>query len=207
LITVYKSGFYTRDPIITTTLERYLLYLKNESYDSSYAPVLLQHARTRMPSDTDIIIRDVRVAKKFFEFDISVSQDRTMEEVIRILSTLADFNGCEKVVEENQSKVEAIDKARELFNSERYWKSHEVLEQVWKKSEGSEKQTLNAIILVAAAFVHYQKAEYDTCVGILKRAYSKIQSISGSYHGINIDSLKDDILNIIESGKIMTLLL
>ena len=160
-----------------------------------------------MPSDTDIIIRDVRVAKKFFEFDISVSQDRTMEEVIKILATLADFNGCEKVVEENQSKVEAIDKARELFNSERYWKSHEVLEQVWKKSEGSEKQTLNAIILVAAAFVHYQKAEYDTCVGILKRAHSKIQSISGSYHGINIDSLKDDILNIIETGKIMTLLL
>jgi uncharacterized protein len=183
-------------------LERYLLYLKNESYDSSYAPVLLQHARARMPSGNDIIIRDVRVAKKFFEFDVSVPQDKSIDEVIKILSTLADFDGCEKVVEENWSKIEAIDKARELFNSERYWKSHEVLEQVWKKSEGSEKLTLNAIILAAAAFVHYQKAEYDTCVGILKRAYSKIQSITGSYHGINIDSLKDDIRNIIETGKI-----
>jgi hypothetical protein len=188
-------------------LERYLLYLKNESYDPSYAPVLLQHARARMPSETDVILRDVRVAKKFFEFDVSVSQDRAMEEVIKILSALADFDSCEKVVEENRSKIEAIDKARELFNTERYWKSHEVLEQVWKKSEGSEKQTLNAIILVAAAFVHYQKAEFDTCVGILKRAYSKIQFIYGNYHGINIDSLKDDIRNIIETGRIMTLTL
>jgi predicted metal-dependent hydrolase len=188
-------------------LERYLLYLKNESSDPSHAPVLLQDARRRMPTDTDIVIRDVRIARRYFEFDISVSQDRIMEEVIKILSTIAEFDSCEKVTEENWPKEEAINKARELFNMERYWKTHEVLEQVWKKSEGSEKQILNGIILVAAALVHFQKAEYDTCVGILKRAYGKIETFSGNYHGINIDSLKVDISKIIDTGKIKTLTL
>ena len=52
-----------------------------------------------------------------------------------------------------------IDHAIFLFNIERFWKSHEVLEGIWKESLGIEKRILNGIILIDAAFVHYQKNE------------------------------------------------
>ena len=34
-----------------------------------------------------------------------------------------------------------------------------VLEEIWKESTGAEKRILNGIILIDAAFVHYQKNE------------------------------------------------
>ena len=44
-----------------------------------------------------------------------------------------------------------------LFNEERFWESHETLEQLWRVSEGFERDTLQALILTAAAFVHHQR--------------------------------------------------
>jgi predicted metal-dependent hydrolase len=108
------------------------------------------------------------------------------------------------ITEEHLSKKEALDRSRELFNDERYWKCHEVLENIWKQSEGEEKRLLNGIILVAAAFVHFQKGENQTCVSILRRAHGKIESCTGEYYRIKIDLLKDTVRKIIDTGTIIS---
>ena len=46
-------------------------------------------------------------------------------------------------------KHEAIMKARDLFNDEKYWEAHEVLESVWKDAHHEEKDLQNGIILIA----------------------------------------------------------
>jgi hypothetical protein len=187
-------------------LDRYLLYLKNQKYQPDDAPRILLDARTRMLKSEDIVIRDVRVARRFIEFDVSVGKQEMLDRIIlKALSKIAEFDSYEKIKEEDLSKEEAIDKARVLFNRERYWKCHEVLENVWKQSEGEEKGLLNGVILIAAAFVHFQKGENETGIGILRRAHDKIKSAQGEYYRINFDVLDKNLRNIIDTGTITPL--
>jgi len=71
-------------------------------------------------------------------------------------------------------RIEALKEGIALFNEERFWESHEILEQLWRESTGGEREILQGLILTAAAFVHYQKNEPDVCLSVLKRARSKI---------------------------------
>lgn len=188
-------------------LERYLLYLKNQKFRPSDAPNLLLEARTSIPKPDNIIIRDVRVAQRFIEFDVSLSGQELLDRIVlNALSTIAEFESYEIVKEENLSKEEAIDRARNLFNNEKFWKCHEVLEVVWKQAEGDEKKLLNGVILVAAALVHFQKGEIGICMNILKRADAKIKSgKEEEYYRIKLDSLKENLRKIIDTGTIIPL--
>jgi predicted metal-dependent hydrolase len=85
---------------------------------------------------------------------------------------------------------------------QKYWLAHEVLESIWKNAQGYEKEILNGIILVAAAFVHDEKDETDICISILKRASKKLEKGAGDYLGIDIDRLKYNLLKIIQEGPI-----
>ncbi|HZD33650.1 MAG TPA: DUF309 domain-containing protein [Nitrososphaeraceae archaeon] len=185
-------------------LKRYLLYLKNQKFQPSDASAILKAALIRTPRSGKIIIRDVRVADRFIEFDLSTC-DQEIQVVIKALSSIGDLDNFEMLKEDNFSKEEAIDKARDLFNEERFWKCHEILENIWKQSEGEEKRLLNGVILVAAAFVHFQKGENETCIGILRRAFDKIKLSRGEYHGIKLDLLLENLRNIIDTGIIVRL--
>jgi predicted metal-dependent hydrolase len=168
------------------------------------APSVLVEARRSIPNGDNIVIRDVRIARHFVEFDVSVLEQGILDRiVIKALSTIADFDRYEMITEERLSKEDALDRSR-LFNDERYWKCHEVLENIWKQSEGEEKRLLNGIILVAAAFVHFQKGENQTCLSILRRAHGKIELCTGEYYRINIDLLKDTVRKIIDTGTIIS---
>lgn len=188
-------------------LERYLLYLKNQKFRPSDARHLLLEARTSIPKTDNIIIRDVRVAQRFIEFDVSLSGQELLDRIVlNALSTIAEFESYEIVKEENLSKEEAIDRARNLFNNEKFWKCHEVLEFVWKQAKGDEKKLLNGVILVAAALVHFQKGENEICMSILKRADDKIKSgKEEEYYRIKLDSLKENLRKIIDTGTIIPL--
>lgn len=188
-------------------LERYLLYLKNQKFRPSDARHLLLEARTSIPKTDNIIIRDVRVAQRFIEFDVSLSGQELLDRIVlNALSTIAEFESYEIVKEENLSKEEAIDRARNLFNNEKFWKCHEVLEFVWKQAKGDEKKLLNGVILVAAALVHFQKGENKICMSILKRADDKIKSgKEEEYYRIKLNSLKENLRKIIDTGTIIPL--
>ena len=187
-------------------LERYLLYLKNQKFRPSDAPLLLLQARTNIPKPGEIIIRDVRVARRFIEFDVSVAGEEILHRIIpNVFLIIAEFESYEIVKEKNIPKEEAVDDARNLFNKEKFWKCHEILEGVWKQAEGEEKKILNGIILIAAALVHFQKGENEICMGILKRAHEKIKSGRGEYYGIQLNSLEENLRKIIHSKTIVPL--
>jgi hypothetical protein len=206
--TLRSSWIYSGSSISKLILERYLLYLKNQKFQPSDAPAILLEARTSIPKSGNIIIRDARVAQRFLEFDVSVSEQKVLDQIVlNALSTIADFDSYEIIKEEELSKEEAIDRARDLFNNERFWRCHEVLENIWKQSEGEEKRLLNGVILVAAGFVHFQKGENETCVGILRRAHDKIKSGKGEYHRIKFDLLKENLRKIIDTGTIIPMTL
>ena len=76
------------------------------------------------------------------------------------------------------------------------------MESAWKQSKGDEKELIQGLILVAAAFVHYQKDEDDICLSVLSRALEKLCDKSGQYCEINVDDVKQKIIEMLDKKEI-----
>ena len=170
------------------------------SYTPKEATRLLYRARQLIEPKASI--RDVRVSKKYIEFDISISDARDITPIVSMMEVIAPLASYEEITERHMEKNKAITRAVELFNDERYWEAHESLEYVWKNATGTEKEILNGIILVSAAFVHDEKNEQDICISILHRAKSKLERASGKYYGIDIAKILELLSEIINTGQI-----
>ena len=99
------------------------------------------------------------------------------------------------------NKEEALEEGVQLFNEERFWECHEILEQAWHVSKGLERDAIQSIILTAAAFVHHQKGEEEICLSILKRARAKMASVK-TYETIDFEGLEKNIDGILDSERI-----
>ncbi|HKX21292.1 MAG TPA: DUF309 domain-containing protein, partial [Nitrososphaeraceae archaeon] len=178
-----------------------MVYLKNEKYVPKDASSILSLSRSTLQED-NIIIRDVRVASQFLELDISIKALSDKNKISSNLSKIAPVLEIDRIVEKEFDKKEAVALARQLFNNEKYWKTHEVLEAVWKNTVGNERDLLNGIILVAAALVHYQKGELAICISIMKRALVKLEKSYDKYYDIDIESLKRKVAAMVNSNTV-----
>ena len=185
-----------------SNLNRFMLYLHNKQFLPSDANLILKKTR-ELTQSIEIIIRDCRISTKFIELDISIPKTYEVDKVLNLLKTISSIKEVIEVKERHYTKIEAINNAIVLFNDEKYWWSHEALEMIWKESHGEEKQLLNGLILVCAAFVHYQKDEYNVCLSILERSMIKFSTVKKSiYYGINIDEIKKRITEILQNKEI-----
>jgi len=50
--------------------------------------------------------------------------------------------------------------------------------------------------------VHYQKGEHAICISIMKRALDKLHGSSGLYYDVDVDVLKTNVKNIVNSTEI-----
>lgn len=183
---------------------RYLIYLDNKK--KSYIPedykYLIKHIRSLMVDFPMIEVREVRISSYFIEIDLSVynlEQDLFQNAISSRLASVGSvlyFDDL-SVSEHFLTKKNVLDHAVFLFNIERFWKSHEVLEGLWKESSGAEKRILNGIILINAAFVHYQKNELDIFVSILKRSLEKLSESFGKFYSLDLNQVKDEVTKII----------
>ena len=181
-------------------MQRYMVQLQNRSHTAKDAIALLYSARELV--EPEVTIRDARVSKKYIELDVSIPDSWGLSRLAGKLKAIAPLVSYEHIVERHMGKDEAIERAVELFNDEKYWEAHEALESAWKSSSGAEKGILNGIILVAAAFVHDEKDESEICLSILQRAGKKLDGTGGTYHGIDVDRIADLIARIINTGRI-----
>lgn len=181
-------------------MQRYFIHLENKKYTPKDAVVLLERARELAGGAT---VRDSRVSKKYIEFDTSIPDSADVKDLVDRLQEISPVAGVEHIVDKDMSKEDAIRHAIELFNEEKYWGAHEALEAVWKATpRGKERDLINGMILVSAAFVHELKDERDICMSILGRAIKKLETSTGTYHGIDIDRLAALINKILHTGKI-----
>ena len=86
-----------------------------------------------------------------------------------------------------------------MFNQERFWEAHEVLEEIWHPATGVERDIIQGLILTAAALVHYQKNEKAVCVSILGRAMEKLSALD-NFNGLDIKRLKAGIEQILSDN-------
>jgi len=180
-----------------------MLYLYNIQFLPSDANLILKKTR-ELTKSIEIVIRDCRISTTFIELDISIPKKYDVDNVLNLLKTISSIKELIEVKERHFTKNEAINNAIVLFNEEKYWWSHEALEMIWKESKGEEKQLLNGLILICAAFVHNQKDESNICLSILERSMIKFSTVKESiYYGINIDGVKKRITKILQNKEIV----
>jgi hypothetical protein len=145
-----------------------------------------------------------RVATNALEFNMFARDEEELEDrKIRLTQSLFSIFNVKlldtplKIVDKEEALAEGV----QLFNDERFWECHEVLEQAWHGSNGVERDAIQSIILTAAAFVHYQKGEEEICLSILRRARAKMATAK-TYEKMGFQELVTDIDGILNSEKI-----
>lgn len=184
-------------------MRRYLIRLANEA---AYSPKDLQRVAER--------IREIlgsrehashfRISSRALEFNLFshdeeelARQSKMIEDsghkiiTLRILDTPPNQSG----------EGEALSEGVDLFNEERYWESHETLEQIWRSSKGPNRDALQGLILTAAALVHYQRDEQRICLSVLRRARTKLDAIA-SIDTLDLDALRKEIDEALASKQV-----
>ena len=183
-------------------MDRFMLHLKNSKYLPKDAKTILNNSRDLIYGMT-AIIRDCRVSSKFVELDISVHKNN-LELLLEKLISVGQTDSSRLIIEEQIEKAQLVQDGISYFNSERFWECHEALEGAWKQSKDNEKELILGLILVAAALVHYQKAEDEICLSVFGRALEKLHDKSGKYSGINIDHVKQKVIEMLDKKEIST---
>ncbi len=85
-------------------------------------------------------------------------------------------------------------KSTKLFNNKKFFRFHEVLEQVWLEIEGSEREFLQGLIQVGAAFVHfYRGRKYEGTLNLIQRGSNHLRKYPDVHMHINVKKLLIDL--------------
>jgi uncharacterized protein len=184
-------------------LERYLARVFNEhDYKPSDAKNISQKIRAVLGSSE--AIGNLRVSSRAIEFDLFAKdpgelefRTATLEKQIGKILTLKRLD---QAAIQPKQKMEVLKEGIQLFNEERFWESHEVLEQIWHPSLGEERDIIQGLILTAAALVHSQKNRNETALRMLQKARDKLGT-TNNYEGINLDQVRQRITHFLKSGQ------
>ncbi|MDF0681060.1 MAG: DUF309 domain-containing protein [Candidatus Nitrosocosmicus sp.] len=186
--------------------KRYLVYLGNKNnYLPANSKAVLHSLRMLLQNYGNAVVRDIRISSYFIEIDVSTHDDNSLSpndlEFFGPIDVLGSLIRLEELNEVNDfiSREDAVMSSIFLFNMERYWKSHEVLEGIWKDSKGQTKSLLNGLILVNAAYVHFQKGENAIYFSILNRSFEKFKDYPKYFYDIDLEFLLNDVNKIIHT--------
>ena len=179
---------------------RYLVRLANSQ---GYTPrnVKTLQAKIRELLGSADKMGNLRISTSAIEFDLFAEQtdlkrsESLLEANISKVVTLRSLESRVSIGGEEEALREGID----LFNQERFWEAHEILEEIWHPATGVERDIIQGLILTAAALVHYQKNEKAVCVSILGRAIKKLGALD-NFKGLDIKRLRAGIEQILKDN-------
>src|SRR5213594_4510376 len=179
---------------------RYLVRLDN---NQAYAPkdVRLLEAKIRELLGSADKIGNLRVSTTAIELDLFAAPSdlgRTKSLLEGKISKVVTLRSLESRIS-TRAEDEALREGIDLFNQERFWEAHEVLEEIWHPATGADRDTIQGLILTAAALVHYQKNEKSVCISILGRAMTKLGTID-NFKGLDTKRLRAAIEQILKDN-------
>ena len=138
------------------------------------------------------------------ELDVFVANPSDLDVLLAAVEPLASVEFSRNLDDppKPRSKEEIVERAVALFNAERFFESHEDLESLWRTAQGGEKELLQGMILVCAAFVHEQKGERSVALGIVKRSLPKLAWTEREYHGIDVGRLERRMERALSQGDL-----
>ncbi len=84
----------------------------------------------------------------------------------------------------------ALAKAVELWNLQRFFEAHEVLEDVWHTAPAHDRRFWQGLIQVAVGCCHHQRGNVRGAVALLRKAADKLGGYADVYHGVDVEQLR-----------------
>ncbi|HTL46726.1 MAG TPA: DUF309 domain-containing protein [Verrucomicrobiae bacterium] len=79
-----------------------------------------------------------------------------------------------------------------LFNEEKFFEAHEVLEALWREENGEARDFYQGLIQIAAAFVHYQKNNPAGYEALVESASAYLQPYDDGYQSFPLKKLLEE---------------
>ncbi len=95
--------------------------------------------------------------------------------------------------EQLESRLGEFYAAVEQFNDGYYFESHETLEDLWMVTPLPERELFQAVIQIAAAFVHFSRGEYPGIIKLLDSALEKLRPFAPAHLGVDVAALVADV--------------
>ena len=89
-----------------------------------------------------------------------------------------------------------------LFNSCQWYESHDVFEEIWHETSGSERQFLQAIVQVAVAQVHLENGNRNGATILYGEALGRLKKSKLVDSGLDVEKLCECITKRLESLQI-----
>ncbi len=180
---------------------RYLVRLTNSQ---GYTPrdVKMLQAKIRELLGSAEKIGNLRTSTSAIEFDLFTERtdlNKSKSLLEAKISKVVTLRPIEPLAASTRAKMQTLREGIDLFNQERFWEAHELLEEIWHPATGVERDIIQGLILTAAALVHYQKNENDVCVSILGRAKDKLGTLD-HFKGLEISRLRANIEQILKDN-------
>ena len=92
-----------------------------------------------------------------------------------------------------------FEKGVKLFNSCQWYKSHDIFEEIWHETGGSERQLLQGILQVAVAQVHLENNNKNGAMILYGEALGRLRKFQLANLGLDILRLCECITERLES--------
>jgi predicted metal-dependent hydrolase len=92
----------------------------------------------------------------------------------------------------------------DLFNQEKFFDAHEVLEDVWREAPENERKFLQGLIQVAVGFHHHTRGNAVGCLSLLTRGGRNLSLYESPHGGVSVATLLlllNEWKNAISSGS------
>lgn len=185
---------------------RYLVRVKNEGRKASQASIAEMKkslSGSRLPRHENF-----RVSRVAVEFDLYEDSSDNLELDVRTVnSALGPVLSVRNlsVIEGERTVEQSVELAKSMYSEERFWEVHEELEFQWRKLPKGvpEREVLQGLILLAAAYVHFQKGEETVALSILGRVIFRLGAFGGSsYQGLDISTLRRLLKDMEDAGSV-----
>jgi predicted metal-dependent hydrolase len=90
-----------------------------------------------------------------------------------------------------------------LFNDGEYFACHEVWEELWKRSTGEDRVTLQGLIQAAAALLHAQRGNRRGAMSVYRKAKRNLEAAGDDFIGTNLSDfrrLMEEYFRSVERG-------
>jgi len=97
---------------------------------------------------------------------------------------------------EEKKKEELFFAGLLAYEEKDFFEAHEMWEELWSEYYLDDKTFIQGLIQLAVSFVHLGNGNLKGAKSLLKKSTDKFSSFSGVHRGINIDNLKQQIVEI-----------
>ncbi len=116
---------------------------------------------------TGLKIINIRVADNHLEIDLNTNTDDYASAIENLGFEIKNAVNIDLEEDKEYEEEYTIKKYIELFNEERFWEAHEILEKIWRKNKD---EGIQGLIILAAAFVKIQENNPEAFKRLITRA-------------------------------------